>query len=375
MVCDIRARHPRRFVFSPENELKLLTFGNPNGESLPARKFWIASIGAFHDDEPHGIGLGQALWWPVWFKRNGARFWATMLEKFGMPTVVGEFPSGTPKSEQDKLLNAVQAVVSDSGLIMPAGLNIRLMEATRGGNAGYSEWMGYWDAAIAKVILGQTMTTDDGSSYAQATVHYDVRQDLVKADADLISQTANGSWVQWLVDYNLPGAAYPQIWRDLEDAEDLKARAERDQILFGLGFKLTPAAVQKIYGDDYEPIAPPAPVAPTDAPQPEPQDKPIGFRLPAFAEPVKLAEEDNYLSPPSIMADTLSSEADAAWREIMSHIERLVETAPSLPALRDALLSAYAELPIEQLGNVMATAFAAAELAGRYDAREDAING
>ncbi len=361
VVEAINVRDRRRFVFSPDNSLRLLTMTKPMGESLPDKKFWVASVGASHHDEPYGLGLGHALYWPVWFKRQGAKFWAKFLEKYAAPTAMGKFPRGTSQEDRNMLLAALAAIANDTGIIVPEGLNVELLEATRGGSATYQEWLHYWDQAIAKVVLGQTMTTEDGSSYSQATVHYDVRQDLVKADADLISQSANTSWVEWLVDYNFPGAAYPSIWRDMEDAEDLEKRSVRDKTLFDVGYKLTPDAVARVYGDDYEPIQTATPTT-----QPEP------------AAPTALAEgtATNELPPLPVepLADTLDRETQSTWQSIFSHIESLVNTAPDLPTLRDWLLNAYADIPTNELGKVMSLALATAELAGRYDVTQESGN-
>lgn len=357
-ISGIRVRDRRRFVFAPDNSLKMLTHRNPNGEVLPDRKFWVSSVGASHNDEPYGLGLGHALYWPVFFKRNGAKFWARFMEKFASPTAMGTFPNGASDTERLKLLGAVQAVAMDSGIIIPEGTQIELLEASRGGNASYEQWMHYWDSAIAKVVLGQTMTTEDGSSYSQATVHYDVRQDLVKADSDLVSQTANNSWVRWLVDYNFAGAAYPQVWRDMEDSEDLKTRAERDKMLFDMGFKLKPEAVIEVYGDQYEPIQPPAEPAPTSQPEQQPDQ-------------TALAEGKEEVLPIAPLTQALEKETAPTWRKILDHIQQLVDSAPDLPTLRDTLLNAYAELPGDELGDVMALAMLTAELAGRYDVEQE----
>lgn len=377
-LADIRVRDRRRFAFAPDRSLLLLTTNRPNGKRLPERKFWTASVGASHHDEPYGLGIAHAVYWPVWFKRNGAKFWALFLEKFASPTPAGTFPIGASEAERNKLLASVRAVAMGAGIILPEGVKIDLIEATRGGNVSYENWMKYWDEAIAKVILGQTMTTSDGSSYAQATVHYDVRQDLVKADADLICQSANSSWVRWLVDYNFPGAAYPQIWRELEDAEDVTSRATRDKTLFDMGFGLTDEAVTEFYGDHYQRIAPmpedapqeadakPAPAQPP-APAPERQ---IGFRFSEVPEPAPPADA----LPITALTDALDRQADAPWQAILAHVEHIVNTAPDLPTLRDQLLASYSELPIEQLGKVMSLGQLTADLAGRYDVHRESAH-
>lgn len=381
-IQDIRVKDRRRFVYAPDYSLRLLTMAKPDGEILPERKFWHKAVGASHSDEPYGLGLGQALYWPVWLKHNGAKFWAVYLEKYASPTAKGTFPKNTSDAERMALLQALQSIATDAGIIVPEGVKVELIEAARGGNATYENWMEYWDKAISKVILGQTMTTDDGSSYAQASVHYNVRQDLVKADADFISQSANSSWVRWLTDFNYPGAAYPQLWRDMEDAEDVTARVARDKTLFEMGYKLKLEAVARIYGDDYEPIQAPEPEpegqagSASDKPENKPAERAvekeiqIGFRLsepeadaPGLA-PVILAEQENRVLA---QTDRLEQEAAPVWEQTIGHVEQLVKKADNLPQLRDALLASYSDLPVEKLGKVMSLAFLAAELAGRYD--------
>lgn len=77
------------------------------------------------------------------------------------------------------------------------------------------------------------------------------------------------------------------------------------------------------------------------------------------------------LDLPERHADRLEAATAPAWAAIMDRIKALVDEAESLPALRDALLAAYADLPQDTLAEVMAMAFAAADLAGRLAAQAD----
>jgi phage gp29-like protein len=76
-------------------------------------------------------------------------------------------------------------------------------------------------------------------------------------------------------------------------------------------------------------------------------------------------------TPIDPMTDRMEQEAAPAWGEIMDTIKRIVDEAQSLESLRDALLAAYGDLPTEQLAEIMAMGFAAADLAGRFDARQE----
>lgn len=363
-VAEIRVRDRRRFGFAPDRGLRLLTSTKPDGETLPDRKFWVLSVGASHFDEPYGRGLAQQVYWPVWFKRQGARFWAVFMEKFAAPTAVGKFPAGTSEETRHKLMEALEAVSTDSGVAIPEGMSIELLEASRGGQATYAEWMDYWDRAISKAILGQTMTTEDGSSLSQAKVHMDVRQDIVTSDADLLHASAASSWVRWLIDFNFPGAAYPKVWRDMEDAEDLQSRAERDEILHRMGWKLTDEAVSEVYGDDYE----------RHEPEPGPQRDPVP-PTPATTDvaeaPVEAAERQPAPTAADLVADRLAVEAAEAHRDWLRRIEQMVAEAASMEDLRERLLNGFADLPPADITRVMQAGFAVAELAGRFDAAQE----
>ncbi len=349
-IEDIRFRDPRRFVFAHDGSLRLRTVSNPDGEPLPERKFWVVTVGGWTADDPYGRGLAAAVWWPVWFKRNGARFWATYLEKFAMPTALGRFPEGWDEAKKQMLLDALLAIRRDSGVIVPENAQVELIETSRSGTGDYRSWMAYWDRAITQVILGQTMTTEEGSSRAQAQVHLEVRQDIVAADADLVCQSANRTWVRWLIDYNLPGAAYPRVWRDLSEPEDLEARARRDEILARIGWRLKPEAVREVYGDQYEPASP---VTAPDIP----------------AQLAERTEGPSY-DPVGLLADRAEAEAAPALADWLQRIRRIVDGASSLEDLRDRLLAAYGDLPTATLAEVMELAFAVAHLRGRLDVEE-----
>lgn len=265
----IKVRNRRRFAFNMSGELRLLTPQNmTTGEPAKPPYFWHIATGADNDDEPYGLGLAHWCYWPTLFKRHGIGFWLTFLEKFGMPTGVGTFPANATAAEINKLLGAIQAIRTDSGVAIPEGMKIALLEAARSGSADYEKLHDKMDEAIAKAVLGQTMTTDNGSSKAQADVHMQVRQDIVKADADLICESFNEGPIRWLSMFNFDGADPPRVYRVVEEPEDLDALADRDTKVKGLGFKPSLDYVKRQYGDHWE-LASAAPAAePAQLPPP-----------------------------------------------------------------------------------------------------------
>lgn len=238
-IEEITGKPARRFVFGLDRRLRLLTRTSMiEGEEVPDRKF-IVYRNTSDNGSPYGDGTGRMLYWPVWFKKNDFKFWLIFAEKFGSPTVVGKYPTGTLKAEQDRLLEACGAIQQDAAIIIPDTMLIDLIEATRSGSVTtYETLLTKLDGAIAQVMLGQTLTSDIGQkgSYAAASAHEDVRQDYIKADADSMALCMNTSLIPWIVDYNFPveGAGrrqYPKFWIRTEREKDLKPLAERDRIL------------------------------------------------------------------------------------------------------------------------------------------------
>ena len=252
ILQDIQVRKQRRFAFDKERGLRLLLRERLQGDKMPERKFWHFCTGSDHDDEPYGLGLAHWLYWPVYFKRNGIKLWLIFMDKFGMPTAKGTYPVNATEEEKRRLLAALRAVQTDSGIIVPEGMQIELIEAARGGQVHYEGFVDRMNAAIAKVVLSQTLTTDASGGQYKANVQKAVRNEVVRADADLICDTFNRSVARWLAEWNYPKAKAPKVWRQVSEEMDLRPRAERDKILFSMGFCPTLDYVQETYGSGWE---------------------------------------------------------------------------------------------------------------------------
>ena len=166
-----------------------------------------------------------------------------------MPTAAAKLPPGQAQDpiERDKALQALEAIQSDSGVVIPDNIVIDLIEAARSGTADYEALCNRMDSSISKVILSQTMTTDNGSSRSQAEVHQDVQQAVIKSDGDLICESFNRQVVKWLTEWNFPNAT-----RNTEPEEDLMQRAERDNKISTLGYEPTEEYITEVYGPGWK---------------------------------------------------------------------------------------------------------------------------
>jgi phage gp29-like protein len=355
-ASEIRARDQRRFIFGEDYELRLKTQQDMlKGEVLPERKFIVHSVGA-KDGNPYGLGLGSKLFWPVWFKRQGITFWLTFLDKFGSPTSVGKYPNGTSQADQQKLLDALAAISQDAGVTIPDGMVIELLEATRGGQAGYESMCRYMDEQIAYCILGEAPNVkgSGGAAASAAITRNEVRLELVQFDSDMLSATINNTLVKWIVEYNAPGAKPPTVWRKIVEPEDIKVRAERDQILFNMNLRPTADYMAENY-PGWE-IA----TLPTNT------SKAI-----AFAEAAQVSFPDQIALDTmieTIAPDMLQGQAVAALKPVIT----MIAASSDYAEVHDKLAGIFPQMSTQQLEETMARAMFVAEVWGRLSAETDA---
>lgn len=244
-------RDRARFRFDRQGQLYLWDNG---WRLMPERKFWSIRAGADNHDELYGLGLAHSLYWPVFFKRNDIKFWLIFLEKFGMPTAVAKVPAGkmTDPTERAKATAMLRQIATDAGVVVPDDVVVELLEAARSGSADYGAMHAAMDGAISKIVVGQTMTTDNGSSRAQGEVHERVAQKIVEADSDLLCGAFNQGPVKWWAEWNFPGAVPPRVYRRTEPPADLAQQAERDNQIFALGFEPTEDYIRETYGEGWQ---------------------------------------------------------------------------------------------------------------------------
>lgn len=259
---DILVPDRKWFGFSNAGELRLKTSDNPSGEALPPNKFWAYRAGASHDFTPYGVGLAHWCYWPVWFKRNVIKFWAVYLEKFGMPTALAKFPIGSTQEVIDNSLAAAAAVGRDAAVAVPTDVELTLLAEGRSSGDSYEQFIGEMNDALLRVILSQTGTSKSeaqGLGGSQSEVMKDVRDEVVRADSDMLHESFNATIARWLTAWNFgPNVAPPKLYRTLEDQEDINSIVERDVKLKGLGWRRTEESAREIYGEGYE-LAEPEP--------------------------------------------------------------------------------------------------------------------
>lgn len=250
---SIKVRDRSRFAFGESGKLYLRSSNSYNYELMPDRKFWTFNCGGDNSDQLYGVGLAHALYWPVFFKRNDIKFWLVFLERYSSPTALAKMPAGQYADEKlrNQVLRGLRDMAADGQIVVPEGTNLQFLESIYSGSASYESMHKCMNDAITKIVLSQTMTTDNGSSRSQSETHKAVRDEVIKADADLICESFNAGPVRWLTEVNFPNAQPPRVWRKTEPPKDLSELAERDTKIISLGYEPTEEYIKQTYGEGW----------------------------------------------------------------------------------------------------------------------------
>lgn len=251
----LMVRNRSRFEFGTGDTLYLRTLENPIGAEVPREKFWVHRVGGDHDDNPHGRGLAHYLYWPAFFKRQTLQFWVTFLDKYATPTLTARGPSAKVQDSawRRDIIKDLRHVQNDSVAVVADDVVLDLIEATRSGNVEYDTIQQRMNAAIAKVVLSQTMTTDAAGGNYKADVHHEVRDEVLRSDSDQLCASFNEHVAQKWCHYNFgDDVAPPMVWRRTVDQESTNETAERDERLANIGYVPTEQRIRDIYGEGYE---------------------------------------------------------------------------------------------------------------------------
>ncbi|MEL6477632.1 MAG: DUF935 domain-containing protein, partial [Pseudomonadota bacterium] len=222
---DLIWRDPRFFRFDRETgrELRLLDEEDlTNGVELPPYKFLVHKPKIKSGLALRG-GIARLVAFGWMCKAYTVKDWMAFVETYGMPIRVGKYGPQHTESDVNVLMRAVASIGTDAAAVLPMGMEIDFEGLNSGpGNDVFEKLARYCDEQTSKAVVGQTMTTDDGSSQSQATVHNEVRHDIMRADARQVSATINRDLVKPFVDLNFgPQENYPRISIAVTEPEDL----------------------------------------------------------------------------------------------------------------------------------------------------------
>lgn len=331
------------------SEILLISDDAPQGKPLEPYKF-IVHLPRTKSGSIWRNGLTRLCAVMYMLKSFTVRDWWAFAEVFGIPIRVGKYGTNATPEQIATLKNAIATIASDAGAIIPDSMMVELVETAKGnGGDTLFENMARWaDEQTSKAVLGQTMTTDDGSSRAQATVHNEVRLDIAKWDARQLESTINEYLVKPFIILNWgKQKAYPRVCIRVPEPEDLKMLVDSLMPLVDRGMKVSESEVRDKFG-----LA--------DPKADEAVLQPLSAMEAAAAQPLALNRQQpkrlaiNRIQQPNEQAiEQLTEEAMGDWVEVgaddfMNPILELAAKAKSFEEFNDGLLKLQEDLTAEQ---------------------------
>jgi len=232
------------------SEIMLISDDAPQGKPLEPYKF-IVHLPRTKSGSIWRNGLTRLCAVMYMLKSFTIRDWWAFAEVFGIPVRIGKYgPNATPE-QIATLKNAIATIASDAGAVIPNSMLIELVETAKGngGNTLFESMARWCDEQTSKATLGQTMTTDNGSSRSQADVHNEVRLDIAKWDARQLEATINEFLVKPFIILNWGvQKAYPRVCIRVPEPEDLKLLVESITPLIDRGMKVRSSELRDKFG-------------------------------------------------------------------------------------------------------------------------------
>lgn len=182
--------------------------------SLPAGKF-VVYMNRRSYASPKGKSDLDAAYRHWVAKQSLLNAWKLHLEKFAMPTVLGKYERGLPPDEQTAILRALQDIQNNTAVVYPSEIDVSLLGGAREPSTGFQEAIEFHNREIARAVLGQTLTTDEGrrvGSLALGKVHLQILMLQVNAVRRELAETVMTEQViRPLVELNFGPGEVPQF--------------------------------------------------------------------------------------------------------------------------------------------------------------------
>lgn len=212
MPAFIKDRPVRRFAYSPDNDLRILTRSSPlMGESLDNPYRLLTTHHMPSQDNPYGVAVLSACFWPYTFKHAGWKWFAKFAEKYGIPWAVGTYPAGSSRETQRELAERLASMIEDAVAAVPEGTSVDLKTPSTGGDPIQERLINLANREMSKALTSQTLATEiqgSGGSRAAAETHDERQGGVAKANRSMISETIT-QLLMWITELNFPGAKSP----------------------------------------------------------------------------------------------------------------------------------------------------------------------
>lgn len=202
---------------------------------------WLIEAG-----RPDSLGLYLKAATQTIPKKNMLAFWDTFGEIFGMPMRIARTTSRDPK-EIGRLERMMQGAGLNQYMIAGQDTEIEFVESGKGDAYNvYDKRIDRANSELSKLVIGQTMTIEDGSSLSQSETHLEVFQNLVESDCDMLRDIVNNQLIPRMVRHGFPVKGLRFEWDDAVDYTPEQQKAYEEMVL--QHYKVKPQYFEDKYG-------------------------------------------------------------------------------------------------------------------------------
>lgn len=218
-------------------------------------------------DVPTREGLGRIIAFYMAFKRWGVRDYLSYCERYGKPTPLATYKTGRDHADEDDVAlceNVVEGLGRGTmpGAWIPDTLTLDFADAASGSGSTsgkdrtvHQSLIDLCNAEISKAVLGNTLTTEVGSTGGNRSLGETQAKDQLEniaAIAKQIDEVITYNLVRWIVRLNFGEDAAdkycPQYVTKLEAPDDLKQASEVLETLVNIGLEVKRSDVHARFG-------------------------------------------------------------------------------------------------------------------------------
>jgi phage gp29-like protein len=244
MLKAIKARDPESVHIFADKHGNVMGFEQRSklGEIIVIKpeKIWhYAHQSEFQNH--YGVSDLRSAYRNWWAKKFIINFWNVFLERLGAPMTMMKYPLGSSPELKTLLKGILTGLSSKSEILVPEGVEVELIEATRSGQASYAEALQYHDNAISRALLVIALLGAGGSdvtrgSDSQSRLHLRILFKMADELGKDLMSTFEQQVIKQMVDMNFEhDNLYPKfLWQDYGEFEGIEV-ADTIRLLHAAG--------------------------------------------------------------------------------------------------------------------------------------------
>ena len=212
--ADVRIMHDNDWIGTPATPVKFVVFS-------PTQRSWNRTR----------VVLPRAASYLFLAEHYAISDWLAFCELCGMPWRIAKAPDAGSDEVKKQLEKAFKRMTADGYLVLPTGVEVELLEASRAAQP-FGDLMAMVHDEMSILYLGQTMTTDvaDRGALATAKVHKEVAASINASDRRQLDRVLREQLVRPMVEMKYPRQDVPVPYLKFETKDEVNVEAARLEI-------------------------------------------------------------------------------------------------------------------------------------------------